>query len=212
MRCISRYIYTNGLLPSGVKQFQLETDRGLVDVEIHGRGERITVDIGEPIFAGERIPTTASGEQIGIKLSLGDETVRCSAVGMGNPHCVIAVDDVANAPVERLGKLVEHHPFFPERTNVEFIQQLSRKRVKMRVWERGVGETLACGTGVCAVLAALVREGKSERRVAVECPGGEFDVHWSEVSNRISLTGAATEVYRGQIDLSILFGTEGKAL
>lgn len=200
IRCLSRYIYARGLLGEGSKNFTLETLRGNVKIEILGSGERIRVDMGEPIFAGPGIPIAQSEEFINQPLVVGDKTYQASAVGMGNPHCVVFLDDVDGLDLLTIGPKFEFHPFFPKRTNAEFVQIIDNTRAKMRVWERGVGETLACGTGACATLAACVRNGLTARRIALDVPGGQFEVFWNEADNHLYLSGPAEEVYSGWVD------------
>ena len=203
MRCISRFIFEQGLLGSDQREFDLETYGGTVPVRVFGRGERVRVDMGSPVFDGFLIPTEIGGEHIDTELSVDDTRVIVTAVGMGNPHCVLICDDVASAPVKVLGPKLENHPFFPERTNVEFVQILERRRIKVRVWERGVGETFACGTGVCGAVAALVRTGRTERQIVAEVLGGELEVHWDEHTDRIRLAGPAESVFKASCHLSV---------
>lgn len=218
MRCLARYICMLGLVDSRRTNFTLETDRGAVGVRVFedsdtcqsvkdacGRlGRRVEIEIGEPMFDGALVPTSDAGEHIRAKLDVAGESFTFTAVGMGNPHCVIFCSDVRTVPLSTIGPKIEHHPFFPKRTNVEFVKVVDRHSVEMRVWERGAGETLSCGTGCCAVLAAAVREGRTEREIKLTARGGEFQLRWDESTNKISLTGPATEVFSGVLDLSHL--------
>ncbi len=204
MRCMSRFIYKLHLLQPDQRRFLLETDKGTVEVEMFGPGERFRVDLGAPAFDGDHVPTSKPGEHIAIPLEAAGVNYTVTAVGMGNPHCVIFVPDIKPLDLERIGPPLEHHPFFPKRTNVEFVEIVDRVEARMRVWERGCGETLACGTGVCAVLAAAVREGRMERQIRVVTRGGEFEVLWNEANDRIYLTGPAEDVFTGKINALLL--------
>lgn len=201
VRCLARFIYQSNLVSSETKKMQIEIDSGNVSVEIIGRGERSRVDMGTPKFGGKLIPTTGEGEQVQVPLVVDGKKFQVTAVSMGNPHCVIFLDHHPDSlDLEGIGPKIEHHSFFPQRANVEFAQVLDSQHVVMRVWERGVGETLACGTGVCAVLAAGVKENRTDRHIVVATRGGEFEVSWNEQTGKIKLLGPAEEVYRGSID------------
>ncbi|MDD2944071.1 MAG: diaminopimelate epimerase [bacterium] len=204
MRALALFVTQNGLLPRESKDFSLETDRGRVVIQVSGKGGRAKVNMGAPEFDGRLIPHTGPGEWISRELDVEGQRVCGSAVSMGNPHFVIFVEDVSQAPVTILGPLIEHHQFFPQRTNIEFVQIVSPEKIKMRVWERGAGETLACGTGVCAVVAVGVKTGKMERQVQVSTPGGEFEVLCDPRNENIFLTGPAEQVYSGVVDPQVL--------
>ncbi|MFZ0659908.1 MAG: diaminopimelate epimerase, partial [Candidatus Binataceae bacterium] len=168
-----------------------------------------TVDMGEPILDGREIPVTADGRIIDYALEVGGRREKITAVSMGNPHCVIFVNDDAVHKMDlwefaRLGRQFETHPFFPRRVNTEFILPLSRTHLKMRVWERGSGETLACGTGACAALVAAVLTARAERNATIELRGGNLEIEWRENgagANHVFMTGDAVEVFRGEIEL-----------
>lgn len=165
-----------------------------------GKVDTVRVDMAEPIFDRGRIPMTGPAEEeaIEVPLEVGDRTLGFSCISMGNPHAVTFVEDVDAFPVETLGPLVEHHPVFPRRTNVEFIQVLGPAELKMRVWERGAGITLACGTGACASLVAAARTGRSSRNATVHLPGGDLLIEWSD-DNHVYMTGPAVEVFQGTL-------------
>jgi diaminopimelate epimerase len=160
------------------------------------------VDMGEPALAPADIPAGFTGDQVlerPLETEMGTHAVTC--VSMGNPHAVIWVEDVDAAPLDTLGPIVEQHPMFPRRTNVEFAQVLQgTDRVRLRVWERGVGETLACGTGACATLVAAALSGRTGRTATIELPGGELLIEWGP-DGHVYMTGTADEVYQGVIDL-----------
>lgn len=208
IRCVARLHYE----VSGRQRnpIVVDTDCGPKTITLKIDGDQpvaATVDMGEPILDGRAIPVDADGRVVAWPLEVAGRPYQITAVSMGNPHCVVfaddasifALDDVAFA---QLGTKFEHHPFFPRRVNTEFILPLSRERLKMRVWERGSGETLACGTGACAALVAAVLNGHSERKATVELRGGNLEIEWrehGEGANHVFMTGAAVEVFRGTI-------------
>lgn len=180
---------------------QVETLSGVVTPRWAGQ-DRITVDMGPPVLEPAKIPTTlgaADGPVLDVVLDVGGEAVVLSSAGMGNPHAVVVVDDVDAAPVETLGRAIEHHPAFPNRVNVEFIEVLSRTRIKQRTWERGTGETLACGSGACAVAVTAMLRGAVDREVAIELRGGELQIAWADDASSVFMTGPAAEVFTGEI-------------
>jgi diaminopimelate epimerase len=182
----------------------VETLAGVV--RPHGAGpDRVAVDMGLPVLAPEKIPTHlaagSDGPVLDVALELDGETLRVSSVSMGNPHCVVVVDDVGRAPVERLGPRIEHHPAFPNRVNVEFAEIVTRGRVRQRTWERGTGETLACGSGACAVAVTSILRGLTERALAVELRGGTLEIAWPADDAHVIMTGPAVEVFRGRFPL-----------
>ncbi len=159
--------------------------------------------MGEPVLKPSLTsrPTLGKGDApvVNVPLELDGQTIAVTTVSMGNPHAVTFVDDVKTYPIETIGPQVEHHPAFPRRINTEFIQVLSDHEINFRVWERGAGATLACGTGACAAAVACVLNGKTGRRVLVHLPGGDLDIEWSEADNHVYMTGPATEVFEGEI-------------
>lgn len=164
----------------------------------------VRVDMGRPVLAPAKIPTTlASGDGpvIDVALDLDGRRVVVSSVGMGNPHCIVFVDDVERAPVHELGAMLEHHAAFPNRTNVEFAEIVARDRLRQRTWERGVGETLACGSGACAVAVAAMLRGVALRDVTIALRGGELRLEWPSDDAHIFMTGPAVEVFRGRIPI-----------
>jgi diaminopimelate epimerase len=164
-----------------------------------GKVRQVRVDMGEPILQAERIPTTLPGNPPkDVPLDLPDTTLPVTCVSMGNPHCITFVDAVTDALVLGLGPRVERHPAFPRRTNVEFVQVRAPDEVSVRVWERGSGETLACGTGACAVAVAGALTGRTRRRVTAHLPGGDLQLYWSDTNNRVYMTGPAVEVFSGE--------------
>lgn len=177
------------------KDFIIKTKAGPIGIEI--KKTHIDVDMGTPILEGSKIPVRAKGPIVHHSLRVGSKTYKIHGVSMGNPHCVIYVDRVDRFPVQMVGPLIENHPFFPNRVNVEFVEVLNRTHVKARVWERGAGETLACGTGACAIGVASARFGKTGRDVHIDLPGGRLGVRWAS-NNHVYLTGPAEVSFEGE--------------
>ncbi len=210
IRCVARLQFE---LSGGRRNpLVVDTDCGAKTIAFkveNGRAVAATVDMGEPILEGREIPVARDRRVIDFPLEIGGREYRITAVSMGNPHCVVFVADdgifaLDDAEFARLGAQFERHPFFPRRVNTEFILPAARDRLRMRVWERGSGETLACGTGACAALVAAVLTGRAERRATVELRGGPLEIEWRENgpgANRVFMTGAAVEVFRGEIEL-----------
>ena len=201
IRCFAHYLYTHGLIQR--THFTVETLAGpiapVLQLEDH-LVRAVQVDMGEPRLERAEIPMVGpAGRVVGEVLPVDNETFTLTAVSMGNPHAVIFVDDVRHFPVERYGALIENHPAFPRRTNVEFAQVESPHRLSMRVWERGAGITLACGTGACATLVAAVLNGLTERTAVVQLPGGALEITWNETDNHVYMTGPAVEAFTGVV-------------
>jgi diaminopimelate epimerase len=200
VRCVAKYLYDHGLVRKS--PLTVETGRGVLTLELElsgGAVQRVRVDMGEPILQSERIPTTLAGDPPReVPLEIAGRTLRVTCVSMGNPHCVTFVDAITDALVLGLGPQVERHPGFPRRTNVEFVRVNRPDDVTLRVWERGSGETLACGTGACAVAVAGHLTGRTQRRVTAHLPGGDLLLDWSEADNHVYMTGPAVEVFRGE--------------
>jgi diaminopimelate epimerase len=199
IRCVAKFVYDHGLVRKS--PLTIETGRGVLTLELQLSGDRVQqvrVDMGEPILKAERIPTTLSGEPpLDAALDLGDQALRVTCVSMGNPHCVAFVDEITDGHVLGLGPRIERHAAFPRRVNAEFVRVNRPDDVTMRVWERGSGETLACGTGACAVAVAGHLTGRTQRRITVHLLGGDLQLNWSEVDNHVYMTGPAVEVFRG---------------
>ncbi|KDE40124.1 MAG: diaminopimelate epimerase [Nitrincola lacisaponensis] len=197
-RCFARFVRERRLT---VKQeIQVETAKGSAVLKVL-QDRQIQVDMGVPILQPVEIPFAAERQAEVYSLEVEGTSYDVSAVSMGNPHCVLLVDDVAQAPVKQLGRVIECHPRFPQRVNVGFMQILSPDRVKLRVFERGVGETRACGTGACAAVVAGRLRGLLDETVCVELPGGELQISWKGQGQPVLMTGPATTVYEGQIYL-----------
>ncbi len=198
IRCVAKYLRDHR--GSQGKRLKIETARGILKVDFPGNGknaELVRVDMGAPILEAERIPTTLAGNPpVAAPLTIGDRTVPVTCVSMGNPHCVVFVDEPSDDWVLTWGPRIEMHPAFPRRTNVEFVQIVSTHEIDMRVWERGSGETLACGTGACAAAVAGVLNGLTPRNVRCNLPGGTLEIEWLPAGN-VLLTGPAVEVFGG---------------
>ena len=200
IRCVGKYAYEHGLARR--ESLRIETDAGVKLLRLHTDRDavvRVTVDMGEPILEGPRIPVAAEGRVVNVPLQVGTDTYRITCVSMGNPHCVVFTPDVEALALAQLGPQFEHHPFFPQRVNTEFVSVLARDALRMRVWERGSGETAACGTGACAALVAAVLNGKTDRRAIVHLNGGDLDIEWN-ADNHVLMTGTAEEVFTGEIE------------
>lgn len=197
IRCLASYIWSKKL--SKKPRLDIETLAGIIRPE--RVGALVKVDMGEPILEGKLIPTIVEGPIVDRPLAINDTSFRITCVSMGNPHCVIYVDDVDGFPVAKYGPQIEVNKFFPKKTNVEFIEVLSRKRIRMRVWERGAGETLACGTGACASAVASMVKGLTDRTVTVALRGGSLKIEWSKKDNRVYMTGPAAEVFSGTAEV-----------
>lgn len=197
IRAFMIYLREQGL--TNKEELSIETLGGI----IHPRliGDEIEVDMGEPILKAEKIPVKSEGMIINHKEIFGDKEFYFSCVSMGNPHCVIFVDHVENFPVKEYGPIIERHPLFPNRINVEFVEVLTPQHLRMKVWERGAGQTLACGTGACASLVAGVLTGRCERESILSLDGGNLKIKWDENNNRVYMTGPATTVFKGEIEI-----------
>ena len=197
-RCFVHFVRAHGLTDKS--EITVETAGGTIRPRIEADG-RVTVDMGVPRFAPREIPFNAEQESLRYELLVGDSTVTIGAVSMGNPHAVIQVDSVHAAPVTTLGPLIERHPRFPKRVNAGFMEVVTPQHIRLRVYERGAGETLACGTGACAAVAIGRRWGLLEESVNVELPGGNLTIHWQGDNNPVWMTGPALRVFEGRIEL-----------
>jgi diaminopimelate epimerase len=199
IRCVAKYVYDHGLVRKPA--LRVETGRGVLalDLEVSGGSVRqVRVDMGEPILTAADIPTKLDGNPpVDVCLPLPDKELRVTCVSMGNPHCVIFVDAITDALVLGVGPRVEQHAAFPRKTNVEFVRINRPDDVTVRVWERGSGETLACGTGACAVVVAGILTARTQRRLVAHLPGGDLQLLWSETDHHVYMTGPAVEVFSG---------------
>jgi len=199
IRCVAKYIFDHDIAES--QSLTIETGRGVLALELElgsdGKVRRVRVDMGEPILQASLIPTTLPGDPP-LDAELPGFGLKGTCVSMGNPHCVIYVDEVTDALVLGAGPKVEVDAHFPRRVNVEFVKVHRPDDITMRVWERGSGETLACGTGACAVAVAGVLTGRTQRSITAHLTGGDLQLHWSEADNHVYMTGPAVEVFSGE--------------
>ena len=197
IRCFAKYCYENGIAPK--QEFAVETLSGIKNVWLTLKDEEVSavkVDMGAPNWERSSLPMVGQGTCINETLKVDGEPFKATCLSMGNPHCVIFVDKVNDFPVEQIGPKIENHNAFPKRTNVGFVQVLNPNELKVRVWERGCGETLACGTGTCAAAAAANKLGKVGNKVTVHVLGGDLQV---EVAKSLFLSGAAEKVFEGTL-------------
>ncbi len=204
IRCFSKFLYENHLTEKDV--FSVETMAGIIVPALiirNGTVEGVEVDMGVPVLERNYIPMTGPyGEKvIGEPLKLKGKTFVITSVSMGNPHVVIFVDNLKDMEGDKWGPLLENHEYFPERVNVEFAQILNPKEIVAKVWERGAGETMACGTGACAILVAGVLNQKCERAATIHLPGGALSIEWQEADNHIMMAGPAAFVFRGEVEI-----------
>ncbi len=195
-RCVARFVRDRGL--TDADRISFETLGGMIHTQALS-DDRVAVDMGVPCFEPSEIPFDAPERADCYSLEAGGSTWEFGAVSMGNPHAVLRVDDVARAPVRELGPEIEHHPRFPRRTNVGFMRVLDRRRIALRVWERGAGETAACGTGACGAVAVGRQRGWLDASVTVALPGGELVIDWVGADNPLWMTGAAETAYYGTL-------------
>jgi len=209
IRCVAKYVWDRGLERNPMR---IDTDDGVKTVtlalDVDGRATGAAVDMGMPVLDGPRIPVASEGQVVDQPLEVAGMTWQITCVSMGNPHCVVFVPEVVSLDLEKIGPRFEHHPFFPKRVNTEFVALRSPTELDFRVWERGSGETQACGTGACAALVAGVLTGRTERRATIHLRGGDLEVEW-RADDHVLMTGAAAEVFTADVDLEQLFVVTG---
>ena len=203
IRCVARYVYDFGLTDQ--KEFSIVSAgkvKYMTLYEQDGQISAVRVNMGQPILEADQIPVRADHSPvINVPIEVQGKEYRMTCVSMGNPHAVVFVDSTEDFPLEQVGPYFENHPCFPNRTNTEFVQVIDRGRVRMRVWERGTGETLACGTGCCATAVACVLNGLTDNAITVEVLGGELRIEWDRENNLVWMTGPATVVFSGEIEI-----------
>lgn len=201
IRCVGKFVYDKELTNS--TEVTIETLAGIKKLKLkvqNGKVERITVDMGEPILEPDKIPVLSDKMPVkNLKIEALDREFLVTCVSMGNPHAIILLEDVEKFDIEKYGKEIESNPNFPNKTNVEFIEVEDKKHIKMRVWERGTGETLACGTGACSSVVAGVLNGVIDRNSIVKLLGGNLQIEWKEDDNHVYMTGPAVTVFEGEI-------------
>jgi diaminopimelate epimerase len=204
IRCVAKYAFDHGLVDK--REISVETGAGILTLQVfpnaRQRVEKVRVNMGKPRLTRGEIPMTGPADEqvVGVELHILDRTFHITCVSMGNPHCIIFVDNVAEFPVEKYGPVIEKHSLFPNRTNVEFVEIVSPTEVRQRTWERGAGETLACGTGSSAVTVAGVLNGRTERRILNHLLGGDLEMEWAE-DGHLFMTGPAIQVFEGDYHL-----------
>jgi diaminopimelate epimerase len=203
IRCVARYVYDFGLTDQ--KEFSIVSAgkvKYMTLYEQDGQISAVRVNMGQPILEADQIPVRADHSPvINVPIEVQGKEYRMTCVSMGNPHAVVFVDSTEDFPLEQVGPYFENHPCFPNRTNTEFVQVIDRGRVRMRVWERGTGETLACGTGCCATAVACVLNGLTDNAITVEVLGGELRIEWDRENDLVWMTGPATVVFSGEIEI-----------
>lgn len=203
IRCVAKYVYDKGLTDKTTISIDTQAGVKYLDLTIeNGKAVLIKVNMGSPSFLAEQIPVTAdTKEVIAEPLTVEDRDYQITCVSMGNPHCVTFLkEDVRDLDLEKIGPFFENHKRFPDRINTEFVNVIDRKTLRMRVWERGSGETLACGTGACAVAAAAVRNGLADEEVTVHLLGGDLQICWDKEADLIYMTGPAEIVFDGEVE------------
>ena len=200
IRCVGKYVYDHGMTDK--TEISVETLGGIKYLNLNvenGKARSVKVDMGEPVLVPSEVPVVCDGERaVDVPISVDGKEYRMTCVSMGNPHAVVYVDDVKNFPLETIGPKFENHERFPNRINTEFVRVIDRKTAEMRVWERGSGETLACGTGACAVAVSCVLNGLTDTEVTVKLLGGDLFIQWDRDKNRVYMTGPAETVFEGE--------------
>ena len=200
IRCVGKYVYDYGLTDK--THVTIETLAGIkyLDLQVeNGKVKQVRVNMGSPLLKPEEIPIALEGENVmDVPISINDTVYRMTGVGMGNPHTVVFLDDIEQMKIEEIGPKFENHSYFPNRVNTEFVKVIDRTHVEMRVWERGSGETLACGTGACAVAVACILNGLTEEDVTVSLLGGDLQIQWERKENIVYMTGPAEVVFEGE--------------
>lgn len=203
IRCVAKYMYDYGITDK--TSISVETKSGIKYLDLtlkNGKVDTVKVNMGAPILKASEIPVISEKEQvISEPVTIDGKEWKITCVSMGNPHAITYIDDVKHLEIEKIGPKFENHEIFPDRVNTEFVHVIDRNTVEMRVWERGSGETYACGTGACAVAVSSILNGLTEEEVTVKLLGGDLKIFWDRKENRVYMTGSATTVFDGEIDL-----------
>ena len=204
IRCVAKYMYDYGITDK--TSISVETKSGIKYLDLtlkNGKVYTVKVNMGAPILRASEIPVVSEKEQvISEPVTVDGKEWKITCVSMGNPHAITYIDDVKHLEIEKIGPKFENHEIFPDRVNTEFVHVIDRNTVEMRVWERGSGETYACGTGACAVAVSSILNGLTEEEVTVKLLGGDLKIFWDRQENRVYMTGSATTVFDGEIDLT----------
>lgn len=202
-RCVGKYVYDNGLTTK--KEITLETKAGVKYISLlegNDKARKITVDMGEPILDPVKIPVKVDKDPVlNFPLDIDGKIWEISCVSMGNPHAVVFTTGIKDLDLSVLGPKFEKHPIFPRKTNTEFIEIVDRQTLNMRVWERGAGETLACGTGACAAAVAAILNGYCDRKIEIHLLGGDLEIEWDQKNNHVYMTGEAVTVFEGELSI-----------
>lgn len=217
IRCVAKYVYEHGIAAGSApfsvpdhesfeSSLRIETIRGVLTIGLAIDGDdkvsKVCVNMGQPILKPEDIPVKLSGEQVvNVDIEIDSEHLTMTCVSMGNPHVVFFCEDLNSVELEKIGPVIENHELFPERTNVHFVKIETPNEITVRTWERGSGITLACGTGACACCVAASLTGHCQREITAHLPGGELELNWSQADNCVYMTGPATEVFTGEVDI-----------
>ena len=201
IRCVAKYVYDHKMTDK--TEISIETKAGIkyLDLTVEdGKVTKVKVDMGEPILEPKKIPVRSEKKRVvNEPIAVAEKTWNMTCVSMGNPHAVVFVEDTGSLEIEKYGPLFENHELFPNRTNTEFVQVLNRNEINMRVWERGSGETLACGTGTCASVVACILNGYTDEKVLVHLLGGDLEIEYEKTTNHVFMTGPAETVFEGEL-------------
>jgi diaminopimelate epimerase len=197
-RCFARFVLDKRL--TAKKKIRVQVKKGIIELDVRNDGQ-VRVDMGPPQLSPAQVPFQADMDQLTHVLEVDGQPYDIAALSMGNPHAVMRVNDVASYPVQTLGPRIEHHPRFPERVNAGFLEVVDRQHAKLRVWERGAGETQACGTGACAAAVTAIAQGWMDSPLTLELPGGQLALEWAGPGQPVMMTGPAVRVYEGQVRL-----------
>ena len=201
IRCVAKYVYDHKMTDK--TEISVETKAGIkyLDLTVEdGKVTKVKVDMGEPILEPKKIPVRSEKKRVvNEPIAVAEKTWNMTCVSMGNPHAVVFVEDTGSLEIEKYGPLFENHELFPNRTNTEFVQVLNRNEINMRVWERGSGETLACGTGTCASVVACILNGYTDEKVLVHLLGGDLEIKYEKTTNHVFMTGPAETVFEGEL-------------
>ena len=201
IRCVAKYVYDHKMTDK--TEISVETKAGIKYLDLTVEDEKVTkvkVDMGEPILEPKKIPVRSEKKRVvNEPIAVAEKTWNMTCVSMGNPHAVVFVEDTGSLEIEKYGPLFENHELFPNRTNTEFVQILNRNEINMRVWERGSGETLACGTGTCASVVACILNGYTDEKVLVHLLGGDLEIKYEKTTNHVFMTGPAETVFEGEL-------------
>lgn len=203
IRCVGKYVYDHGMTDKTTVMIESGSQIKTLELQVEkGRVEKATVDMGEPVTRPELVPVVSDKEAvIAQRITVDGKDYEMTCISVGNPHAVVFVEDTKAVEIEKTGPLFENHSLFPKRTNTEFVQVIDRRNINMRVWERGAGETLACGTGACASAYACILNGKTEDEITVHLLGGDLNIRYDRESGHIFMTGPAVTVFEGEIDI-----------